>query len=345
MKKLFFLFFFFYSTIYFSQNLYTKDKVNLGDKSVFLNSCMDGFDKETIDLNGINVNKYQYCSCVCDNLIPQILSTELIEAVKNDDVVSLFLKDNNFNLIYKCVEEHMNIEDDYVYSNNKLNEYSKEFGVKTCVNEVLRLPDQDHNWTDSDAEKYCSCAINSLYSKGYTFKDLQQASDESSIAFNEIVMPCVELVFKKLAPSSSQFENKYTPDDISGSVYSSKILLIDYNNGLKIKIEIEGVVKYFLFDTGASDLIIDRSFERELLINGAIDKSNYIGKRSYVLANNEEIIADIIKVNNLKIGDFILNNVVIAVVEEGGMLCGKSLLDKFRNWEFNKLNNSLILFK
>ena len=60
MKKFFFLFIFFYSTIYFSQNLYTKDNVNLGDKSVFLNSCMDGFDKETIDLNGINVNKYQY---------------------------------------------------------------------------------------------------------------------------------------------------------------------------------------------------------------------------------------------------------------------------------------------
>jgi len=98
-------------------------------------------------------------------------------------------------------------------------------------------------------------------------------------------------------------------------------------------------------DTGASDLVIDRNFERELLIIGAIDKNSYLGKSKYVLANNEEISADIIKVNNLKIGDFILNNVVIAVVEEGGMLCGKSLLDKFRNWEFNKLNNSLILFK
>ena len=50
MKKLFFLFVFFYSTIYFSQNLYTKDNVNLGDKSVFLNSCIDGFDKETFYL-------------------------------------------------------------------------------------------------------------------------------------------------------------------------------------------------------------------------------------------------------------------------------------------------------
>ena len=345
MKKFFFLFIFFNSTIYFSQNLYTKDNVNLGDKSIFLNSCIDGFDKETIDLNGININKYQYCSCVCDNLIPQILSTELIEAVKNDDVVSLFLKDNNFNLIYKCVEEHMNIEDDYVYSNNKLNEYSKEVGVKTCVNEVLRLPDQDHYWTESDAEKYCSCAINSLYSKGYTFKDLQQASDESSIAFNEIVMPCVGKVFNKLESTLNQFENSYIPEDISGSVSSSEIHLIDYSNAFKIKIEIDGVVKYFLFDTGASDLVIDRNFERELLISGAIDRNSYLGKSKYVLANNEEISADIIKVNNLKIGGFVLDNVLIAVVEEGGMLCGKSLLDKFRNWEFNKLNNSLILFK
>ena len=239
----------------------------------------------------------------------------------------------------------MNIEDDYVYSNNKLKEYSKEFGVKTCVNEVLRLPDEDYYWSKLDAEKYCSCAINSLYSKGYTFKDLQEASDESSVAFNEIVMPCVGKVFNKLESTLNQFENSYIPEDISGSVSSSEIRLIDYSNAFKIKIEIDGVVKYFLFDTGASDLVIDRNFERELLISGAIDKNSYLGKSKYVLANNEEIIADIIKVNNLKIGDFILNNVVIAVVEEGGMLCGKSLLDKFRNWEFNKLNNSLILFK
>ena len=56
-KKLFFILILI-SKFGFSQNVYTKDQINLGDRSVFINSCVDGFESETIDLNGINVNKY-----------------------------------------------------------------------------------------------------------------------------------------------------------------------------------------------------------------------------------------------------------------------------------------------
>jgi predicted aspartyl protease len=50
-------------------------------------------------------------------------------------------------------------------------------------------------------------------------------------------------------------------------------------------------------------------------------------------------------VDNITIGDYVLNNVVIAVIDEGSLLCGKSFLDKFKKWELDKENNFLILYK
>lgn len=52
-----------------------------------------------------------------------------------------------------------------------------------------------------------------------------------------------------------------------------------------------------------------------------------------------------LKVKRLKLGDYMLNNVIVAVIEEGGMLCGKSLFDKFRIWKFYENDRILIVYK
>ena len=338
--------FFCFSLAVFSQDIYTKDGVKLGDRSVFINSCVKGFEKETIDLNGITVNKNNYCSCVCDNLMPKLTSTEIFVAMQSNDMQSLFLKDKNFKILMDCVEDHMKVEDHYVFKEDNFSDMDKLFAVKSCVDEMM-VPNDDYIWTKAEAEEYCECAMENLYSKGYTFKDLMQASDEDSKAFNEIVIPCLTKIFNPESTSAiNQFPNTYVKNDIIGSSLFSEIKLIDYlGQGYKIKIEIDGLTKYFLFDTGASDLIIDRDFERDLLINGSINKGSYVGKGVYIMANNQEVVADIIKVNNLKIGDYTLNNVHIAVIEEGGMLCGKSLFDKFKTWRFQELDHKIVLFK
>ena len=63
------------------------------------------------------------------------------------------------------------------------------------------------------------------------------------------------------------------------------------------------------------------------------------------LNKNKKLKALIVKLDNIIIGDYTLNNVVIAVIDEGSLLCGKSFLDKFKKWEIDKQNNVLILYK
>ena len=74
-------------------------------------------------------------------------------------------------------------------------------------------------------------------------------------------------------------------------------------------------------------------------------RENYLRKTEYTLANNQTIQAQMVIVDNITIGDYVLNNVVIAIIDEGSLLCGKSFLDKFKNWEIDKQNNFLILYK
>ncbi len=63
------------------------------------------------------------------------------------------------------------------------------------------------------------------------------------------------------------------------------------------------------------------------------------------MANNKKIKGQYIKINNITVGDYKVNNVIISVVEEGSLLCGKSFLDKFKKWEIDMPNKTLILFK
>ena len=330
----------------FSQTVFTKDGVELGDRSNFINSCIGGFDKDDIDLNGITVNKYKYCSCVCDNLIPEVTSDEILMAMKTNDLSSLFLQDQNLKIIMKCVDGNMRLKDDFVFKENEYSERSKKLAIQNCVNEVLNNS-SDYSWTEAQADEYCECAIEKMYDAGMTFKDAKEATEEDSRAFNEIVIPCMnEVLNNTIENHNNEYYNTYNKTDIIGNAFSSEIVLIDYLGlGFKIKIEIDGITKYFLFDTGAADLIIDRDFERDLLINGSINKDSYLGKNIYIMANNEEVEADMLKVNRLKLGDYVVNNVIVAVIDEGGMLCGKSLFDKFRTWEFYENDRKLLVYK
>ena len=329
-----------------TQVVYTKDGVELGDRSNFINSCIGGFDKDDIDLNGITVNKYKYCSCVCDNLIPEVTSDEILIAMKTNDLSSLFLQDQNLKIIMQCVDGNMKLEDDFIFKESEYSDRNKKFAIQNCVNEVLNNS-SDYSWTETQANEYCECAIKKMYDAGMTFKDAKEATEEDSRAFNEIVIPCMnEILNTTIENDVNDYYNTYNKTDIIGSAFSSEIVLIDYLGlGFKIKIEIDGITKYFLFDTGAADLIINRDFERDLLINGSINKDSYLGKNIYIMANNEEVEADMIKVNRLKLGDYTVNNVIVAVIDEGGMLCGKSLFDKFRTWKFYENDRKLIVYK
>ena len=327
-----------------AQIIKTKDGVTIGKRSDLIASCTKGAEKELMKFNGIEIETYKYCSCVSDNLIPTINSWEMEKAVNENKIIDLFLEDKNLEILMNCLEGNFKVDDDYIFEDSSNSETQRKFSIKSCVKEILDAPENNDLWTKKLAEEYCECAMDKLFSEGYTYKDIQEIEDENSESFNEIAMPCISLVLGDNPEFKSS--NTYNINDIEGDKYRSFIPLVDYlGQGYKIKISISGVSKYYLFDTGASDLIIDRDTERELLLNGVLKRGNYLGKTQYTTANNQIMEAQMVKVNNITIGDYTISNVVISVVDEGSLLCGKSFLDKFYKWEIDKQNKVLVLYK
>ena len=333
--------------IIFGQSVYTKDNMLIGDRQQFINTCAKSGDK-VISINGIDIEMKDYCSCACDKLIPELYSWEMIDAYENNAIMDLFTKEKNLKILLDCANSHINIHDNFKFGQKSFEEYTDSeisIAVKSCVFETERDSELTDLFTYNQRKSYCRCAIEKLIREGFTFGQLKMIEDENSEVFNEITLPCVENILIE-SEKNKGFFNEYIPEDISGDKYMSEIKLSNYlGTGYKIKINVDGVVKYFLFDTGATDLIIDGKMERELIFNGSITKEDYVGEQEFILADNSEVIARVIKLNNIKIGDYVVDNVIVSVIDGGSLLCGLGLLNKFRKWDFVKESEILNIYK
>ena len=327
-----------------SQILKTKDGLEVSSRQDFITSCVNGVNMKTLHIDGVEIDTYTYCSCISDKLIPTLNSEEIIEAAEKDEMEALFLKEENLRIIRECYEGTFTIEDDFKFKDLDSGGLNQKVATKYCVDAIMNGPTEGTEWTLEIAEEYCNCAIGKMYEEGFTYKDILEIESEDSEAFNEIAVPCINDIMKTqalLEPS-----NSYLPTDILGSDLSSKVSLLDYlGQGYKVKIQIDGVTKYYLFDTGASDLLINHEVERELLLNGSLKKEDYIGTKVYTMADNKTVEAKLIRLDNVVVGGYTVNNVTAALLVEGSLLCGKGFLDKFRKWELDKDKELLILYR
>nr|WP_299035677.1 retropepsin-like aspartic protease [uncultured Tenacibaculum sp.] len=154
------------------------------------------------------------------------------------------------------------------------------------------------------------------------------------------------------------YETKNTDDDPFASINfnsekfnieskqnSDEIKLSSQNGVYHININIGGVFKKFILDSGASDVLISKEFEKELIKKRIIKKEDYLTSGLYRIADGSIIKCRRLILNELKIGGFRLKNVRVTVNSSNTMLLGKSVLDKFKNWSINNLKKTLILEK
>ncbi len=341
--------FFFLGTLS-SQVIKTKDGIPLGDKEELIKSCFESATQKTVDLNGMKVDAYKYCSCVTEELYPRLTWDELETAVDENTLEELLFNDENFKIIMDCAEENVELSDEYKFGSGDSDniELEKRLAVKECVNIILEDTATKDLFTEEIATSYCQCAVDELYSRGLSYGELMTIEDESSEVFNEIAVPCLTAAFDEdLESKGSVIFNSYDKKDIKGKEDMTRVELVDYlGQGYKVKIEIDGVVKYFLFDTGASDMIISTDLERELLLNGSIKEKDYLDVvENYTMANNEIVEARVLRLDKIKIGDYEVDNVLVGVMDDGSLLCGKGFLDKFSNWELLSDEKVLVLYK
>ena len=100
----------------------------------------------------------------------------------------------------------------------------------------------------------------------------------------------------------------------------------------------------FILDTGASDVSIPDEVAREMERAGKLERGDFIGTRTYVLADGSKVPSRRVLLRELTVGDQTVSNVTASIGRPGSPpLLGQSFLSKFASWTLDNERNVLVL--
>ncbi|MDB2631681.1 retroviral-like aspartic protease family protein [Flavobacteriaceae bacterium] len=208
-------------------------------------------------------------------------------------------------------------------------------------NEIL----SNETYISSNGDK-----LESVYNKGVKIKEIQTYGDGERKGL------VVERTFSNNKITEFRnIDNNRFEEDIVGDTKYIDLDLIKEENKFRIPIEFPttdgGSIKVpILFDTGATDFLIGDKLYQDLLENCEIVDLNVSGK---IMGVGSVIETKYIKISEIKIGDYLVKNVVAIVptsLDADGnkvndMLIGIGFLKKFKDVEWSLNNDKLRFYK
>ena len=312
-----------------AQNLTSKAVATSYDRQELFKICKKSIAQ--VALPEWNIDQKEMCNCLTDSILLSLLPSDLEYVTAFSDKPQRFL--TILLLTHYAEFEHCcGIED---RSQPNPIDFLMEATIQHCVNDFCSEDELKFS-CEKQAYLFCECAANMMRSGNYTYEEIFNFIDEDGTVYNEVLTECEKEVYP--TPSS------YSPCDIIGDSTFTAVKL-SYLNGKprKVKISIEGVTRYFLLDTGADGFIINREIEALLLENGSIKKSDYTRTTNVTIADGSTVKANKVMLQNVRIGDYIVNNIEATVINDGSPLCGHAMLNKFKSWKLE--DGVLYLYK
>jgi gag-polyprotein putative aspartyl protease len=114
---------------------------------------------------------------------------------------------------------------------------------------------------------------------------------------------------------------------------------------LMVPVQINGALTLdFIIDSGASDVAIPADVVSTLMRTGTLRRTDFIGERTYILADGSEAPSQAFTIRSLKIGDRTIENVQGSIASaKARPLLGQSFLRHFRSWSIDNARNALVL--
>jgi hypothetical protein len=195
-----------------------------------------------------------------------------------------------------------------------------------------------------DAEKreqYCRCQLELVKEKRIADAQIETLNDPNSLLTFEFMYKCGTLLIEEKDVLKGWDAN--ATKDITGPA-SDTVNVLVVNGMTFVKVKIGSLVRVWLLDSGASVLFINTDMETTLKKEGRLSEAGYLGIGEYELANGEVERCRRYLVNQVQIGEFSVDNIIIAVSEKSkSIIVGKSLLNKFSTWALDNSKNKLIL--
>jgi clan AA aspartic protease (TIGR02281 family) len=125
-----------------------------------------------------------------------------------------------------------------------------------------------------------------------------------------------------------------------------EIVSMDRDGGaFKVPVTINGQLTLgFIVDSGASDVSIPADVALTLWRTGTITEADFLGARTYTMADGSTVPSQRFLIRSLKVGDKVLENVTASIAPvAGGLLLGQSFLTRFKSWSIDNQRQALIL--
>jgi predicted aspartyl protease len=127
---------------------------------------------------------------------------------------------------------------------------------------------------------------------------------------------------------------------------SAETIQLERNGGiLLVPVLVNDAISLkFILDSGASDVSVPADVVLTLLRTGTVTSSDFIGQKTYVLADGSKLPSAQFRLRTLKIGAHVIRNVTASVAPvEAELLLGQSFLSRLPAWTIDNRRGALVL--
>jgi clan AA aspartic protease (TIGR02281 family) len=173
---------------------------------------------------------------------------------------------------------------------------------------------------------------------------LARVNDLIALCNGSDVNRCGEIIIAAGAPSGTLASAQ--PGGVRVSGGGKETIALEPLNGVYV---VPGVVNgvmsaKFLVDTGASLVGLPEGVVKSLVDSGFIAQSDFLGERTFRIANGSTIQAQALRLKSLQVGNVVVENVEASVLPDNApLLLGQSFLTRLKSWSMDTTAHTLTI--
>ncbi len=146
-------------------------------------------------------------------------------------------------------------------------------------------------------------------------------------------------------PSGTEVSSNPTRVEAPSNATRIEVPLKSLGGTFVVPVFINGAITLnFVVDSGAADVSVPADVVGTLIRAGTIEKSDFTGKQTYMLADGSVSPTRTFIIRSLKVGDVLIENVNGSVSPAAGaLLLGQSFLQRFKSWSMDNNKHVLVL--
>ena len=219
-----------------------------------------------------------------------------------------------------------------------------------AISDFSHALDLDKKWTGAYRERGLTYKLlgrsDQAISDLTDYDRLEPGDQEVSLALTELTgsraNPSTEPV---IGPSTSSPNNETQSPRSSEASGRTVVSMVQDGGTFAVPVTINGQLTLkFVVDSGASDVSIPADVVLTLLRTETITDADFLGKKTYRMADGSTVPSQQFVIRSLKVGDKTLENVTGSIAPVAGtLLLGQSFLSRFTSWSIDNQRRALIL--